>query len=1100
MRYFSKAMLVASAALCLNLSAYSQDISLKINNVTVKEAMERVKKDTGYSFVFSSKDVNTSQRVSVSVSDASIEEVIKQILKGQQGLDYEIQGKKIVLRKTVSSSASQDKKTVSGKVVDANGEPVIGATIMEKGTTNGTITDFDGNFVLNVVDGAQLEVSYVGFKSQDIKAVHGKNLAVTLREDSELLDEVVVVGYGTQLKKNLSSSISKIDTEHLNNSSSPSFESMLQGRAAGVQVTTGSAMGGSTVSIRIRGTSSVSASSEPLYVIDGVPMETGSINESSIGSAVGDYNLQTAGKTNILASINPNDIESLEILKDAAAASIYGSRGANGVVLITTKRGKSGKVNVSTSLNWSISTAAHKPKLLNSKQYIELAQEAWMNSGNDINEFWEKSGVLKDGLTKEQAMNTNTNWVNETLRMGFSQDYNVSISGGSDKLLFYLSGNMKDDKTILIGNHYQKFSARANLESQLNNIFRVGGNMFFTHTNDQQAPISWDGGVGKVTYMLPIWPVYKEDGSYFNLTQDHPVAGVYERDINLQSNQFVGNWFLKAQIMDGFSFRTDIGVNTISNDDFHYKSGDIVWTKRPTSATIIGRRISWNWKNVLNYSKIIDKHNIDVVLAQEMQKNKFHSNTLIGDGFFNSAMTKPQDADIKKPYYIDNEYAFMSFIGRVNYSYKDTYLLSLSMRSDGSSRFAPNKRWGYFPAASLGYTISNENFFKSIKDVVNLLKFRASYGIVGNAEIGNYLYYNSYNTILYNGMTGIVAENIGDPNLGWEETSQLDFGIDVEFLKGRISLTFDYYDKKTKDLLLPYPVSALTGVDKVTRNIGELMNRGFEFSLNTINIENKDFTWTSSLNLAHNKNKVIKLNEKSFVGSGGISNIEVHEGYPVGARLRPIWAGVDPATGEDMYLKLDGTKVLYSEAVKEYGSFKTFASENDKPTGNPYPKISGGFNNSLTYKNWNLSFLFNFAVGMDYNLGMERRSLAAFGSSKYNPYITILDRWQKPGDIASVSKLTTDNIEWTETTETLHRTDFLRLKELTLGYTFPMKGKSIKGLSCYLKGTNLLTFTKAPDSFWDPEWTLTGSPLEQGNGDATAPQARSVILGLKINF
>lgn len=602
--------LFCSIGMVQAVESYAQNarISLKVEEETVADVLKEIEEASEFDFFYNNTQIDLNRRVSVSAQNSDIFTILEDMFAGTK-VRYTVLDKKIILSTELADN-QQKKNVVRGKVLDNNGEPVIGATVMEVGkNANGVVTDIDGNFSIKVESGASLEISFVGYKSQTIEVVAGKTITVTLVEDNEMLDEVVVVGYGTQLKKNLSSSISKVDTELLNNAAAPSFESMLQGRAAGVQVTTGSALGGSAVSIRVRGTSSISASSEPLYVIDGVPIETGSINESLSGD------LQTAGQTNILASLNPNDIASLEILKDAAAASVYGSRGANGVVLITTKRGKAGKVNVSASANLSISTASHKPKLLNSAQYIELAQEAWTNSGNDINDFWEKSGVLKDGLTKEQAMRTNTNWVDETLRMGFSQDYNLSVSGGNDKMLFYISGNMKDDKTILIGNHYQKFSARANLESQLNNIFRVGGNMFFSHTNDEQAPISWDGGVGKVTYMLPIWPVYKEDGSYFNLTKDHPIAGVKERDIILQSNQFVGNWFTKAQIMDGLSFRTDVGVNMVSNDDFHYKSAGIVKTKRPTSATILGRRLSWNWKNVLNYSKVFNKHNLDVVLA-----------------------------------------------------------------------------------------------------------------------------------------------------------------------------------------------------------------------------------------------------------------------------------------------------------------------------------------------------------------------------------------------------------------------------------------------------------------------------------------------------
>lgn len=1097
MKYLYKTMLATLGVLCFSMTSFAQSLQMDLSNVAFKEAVNKIQKETGYTIIYENQDVDPKREVSISMNNGSIDEAIKKLIAGQEGLLYEIQGRNVILKRVLMGNTRGHCK---GHVVDANGQPVISATVKEFGSTNGVATDLEGNFDIEVRENALLEISFVGYEKAEVRASLNGEMKVTLQEDREVLDAVVVVGYGTQLKKNLSSSIAKVNKEDLDNTAAPSFESLLQGRAAGISVTTGSAMGGSTVSIRVRGTSSLSASSEPLYVIDGVPMEGGSISARNIGAEIGDYSLQTSVNTNVLASINPNDIESLEILKDAAAAAIYGSRGANGVVLITTKKGRQGKVNISASANWSVSTATHKPKLLNSQQYLELAQEAWTNSGNSLDTFWEKSGVLVDGLTKEQALATNTDWVDETLQTGFDQDYNVSLTGGSEKLLYYISGNVKDQNTIIKGNHYQKFSTRANLESQLSRVFRIGANMFYAYTNDDQAPVSWDGGVGKVTFMLPIWPVYKDDGSYFKVSGDHPVASVKERKIQLTNHQFIGNWFLKANIAKGLTFRTDAGLQWLNNSDYHFKKGELNWHKRSVAGTNIGRRISWNWNNVLNYSRIFGKHNLDVVLAHEMQKTSYEASALIGEGFFNSAMTMPADADVKKMANSTYEYTFLSFVGRVNYSFRDTYLLSLSLRADASSRFAPNNRWGYFPAVSLGYTMSNEKFFEPLSDVVNFLKIRASYGVVGNAEIGNYAFHNTFKTNTYNGQTGIIYQNIGDPSLGWEETTQLDLGLDLEFLKGRIGLTLDWYDKRTSDLLLPYPVSSLTGVTSVVRNVGEVKNTGFELALNTQNIKTRNFSWDTSFNLAYNKNEVTDLNTDKYLGSSGFST-SVHVGYPLGAKFRAEWGGVDPATGEDIYIDKNGKSLLYSETIAEYGSFTNFANANGKVCGNPCPEFTGGFTNKFTYKNLSFSFMWTFATGQDFDMGILRRSLSPFGNQKYNAYTDLLGRWQKPGDHAKVSKLTTDGVEWSETTETLHRTDYLRLKDVTLSYNIPIKKKGfVKNLNCYIKGVNLVTFTKAPDSYWDPEWAASSIVTEQANFDATAPQALSVIMGVKIDF
>ncbi len=1095
-------------------SIYSQAnrISISADNKSVRDIIMEIEKKTEISFFFNDNLQELDRKITVSLKNRPVYEVLDVSLS-QADLTYqEIKENFVVLipLKKDNNQASLQPTIITGQVSDDSGYPVIGATIVVESTGEGTITDADGKFAIQVPStNATLIISFVGMSTQEISLEGRTQLSVTMESEAIGLEEVVAVGYGTQVKKNLSSSIAKVDAEKLANAPLPSFEGGLQGRAAGVQVTTSSALAGSAIRVRVRGTSSASANSEPLYVIDGIPVESGEISTSQPGQGIGEWNLQTAANTNVLASLNPADIESIEILKDAAASAIYGSRGANGVVLITTKKGKAGKTQVTATASFGLSEPTHRIQLLNAEQYLELSQEAWANAGLPMDRFWQSSGVLPDGLTREEAENTDTDWIDEVLQIGNTQDYNISVTGGNDKTIFYMSGNLKDESSILRGNEYQRFGARMNLEHQLTNRIRVGGKMMLTHINDQQVPTSWAGGVGNVTDMLPIWPVNKEDGSYFNIDENHPVAGVDLRDIHLTSNQILGNYFLKLKIIEGLNFRSEFGANLLFNDDFHYRDGRITSHGRTISSTVIGNRVSWNFKNIVNYKKRIKKHGFDILAAVEAQDFDYRSNSMFGDTYFNSSLVKPADAEVKNASYFETGYSFLSYIGRFNYDFADRYLLSFSFRADGSSRFAENNRWGYFPAGSIGYILSDESFYTPLRNVFNFMKLRASYGIVGNAEIGDHAYYSSYSTTTYNANTGLVLQNLGDDELGWESTAQLNLGITFEAFDGGISGEFDYYNKKTTDLLLPFPVSGMTGVATVTKNVGELSNIGFDILLNTVNVQTDNFRWETNFTFNQNKNEVISLSEELGEGleTGGLfGSRELHVGYAVGVTSMVEWTGVDPATGEDAYLDSDGNEILYSEIINQYGSFNTFYNEHKKPMGNPWPDFTGGIDNRFTYKNWYMNFLFTYAVGMDHWLGELKRTLAAFGSTKVNPHDIVLDRWQQPGDDARVSQLNVQNINWTTTSEQLSRLDYLRLKDLTLGYRFNFQdNRLVRGINCYLKFTNLLTFTKAPEYYWDPEFVGVVQSREANNFGAatdykTAPQAKIYMLGLSVDF
>lgn len=1087
-------------------------ISVSLQDNDLIAAFRTIEQLSEFKFVYDNNDLNKEIALADAYTDKSVYEILKNISVASS-LKFQQRGSNIIVRKEQEKQKIKENvvdQQVTGKITDIDGEELVGVTVQIKGTTKGAITDTNGNYSLTInKPEAVLVFSYIGFLTQEIKVGNQSEIDVVLETDVEQLDEVVIIGYGTQVKRNLSSSISSVDASKIKPAAVNSFESGLQGIAAGVQVTTSSALAGSAVRIRVRGTSSISANSEPLYVIDGIPQESGEISTSQPGGGVGEFNLQQAANTNVLASLNPADIASIEILKDASATAIYGSRGANGVVLITTKSGTAGETKVNVSVSYGISDATNRIDLLNSGQYIRLAQKAWYNSGNNIDDFWEQSGVLVDGLTREQAENTNTNWVDETLQIGHVEDYNVSLSGGSEKTTFFISANLKNQETILRGNEYRRLGTRVNVDHNINNSLKIGGRMMLTNVDDQQVATNWSGGVGNVSEMLPIWPVFKEDGSYFNLTDEHPVAGVDLRDINLRSNQIFGNWYLDYNIIEGLTFRTEFGTSLLFNDDYHFRDGGITSHRRSVSSSVTGSRTSWNWKNMINYRRKIQNHNLDILLAQDMQSFKSTTNFIVGDTYVNSTLRSPQDAAIKNASYFESEYGFLSFIGRINYDMQGKYLASVSLRTDGSSRFADGNRWGYFPAVSVGWVLSDESILLPIKNVFNFLKLKASYGIVGNAEIGDYAFANTYNTLTYNGNAGVQLGNLSDANLSWENTTQLDIGLTWEVLDGRIGGEIDYYRKVTEDLLLPFPVSQMTGVSTVTRNVGELENKGIDLVLNTVNIRNNVFSWETDLNLNYNENIVLSLGNDligdGLSSTGALSSISVFPGYPVGVIEAVEWMGVDPTTGQDTYLNNEGQTLLFEEVIERYGSFDNFWTENRKPMGNPWPKFTGGFENRFTYRKFYTTILFTFSTGQQFTDGYQKQLVQPFGGEKVNPATNILNAWNAPGDIAGQSQLTTQNVRWPESSEFIYDTDFLRLRDLTVGYRTALPKYGIDNLNVYATLSNFWTLTNAPDFFWDPEFTgvvqsRTANNVGAGGAFKQTPQAKTILFGLSVDF
>jgi TonB-linked SusC/RagA family outer membrane protein len=980
--------------------------------------------------------------------------------------------------------------------VSADGEPLPGANVINTTSGSGTLSDFDGNFVLlGLSNGDEIEFSYLGYDSQTIIYSGQLQLNITLLESATELNEVIVTGYGSTIQKNLSSSVSKIRSEDLQNTALPSFEQAIQGRAAGVQIVTGSAMSGSQSKIRIRGANSALASSEPLFVIDGIIIETGAISDrSNSGFFIDD------GGGNLLSSINPNDIQSIEILKDAAATAIYGARGSSGVVLITTKSGASGETKIDVTIDTGISESTRKIDLVNGKEYLMLAQEAWYNSGEDPKLFWQNSGVLVDGLTQAQAQLTNTDWQDQALRQGVAYRANVSASGGDEKTRFFISGNFLEEESIFIGNEYLRLSTRTNLEHKINDDLTIGTKLFFTYIDSSPVPVQ--NGLGKSNQNLPVHPVFKGDGTYFN-PLNNVRASLDSWENNSKSRTFLANWFLDYKLADGLSFRSEYGINSVNNNDNSYLDAIIDNNAEAKAFQGSGSRNSWNFKNLLNYRNKFGKHRLDILAGIESSKNTYQVSNIRGTGFSNSTLKTPQDAAVQESYFNQSAYTFLSILGRVNYDFDGKYLLSVTARRDGSSRFGRNKQWGLFPAVSLGYNISEEPFFDGLKKTVNYLKIRASYGISGNAEIGNYNYASTYSQANYNGANGITLANVGDDELGWESAYQTNLGLSLQMFDGKFRLDVDVYEKLTKDLLLPYPVSVVSGVTSVTTNLGEIENKGIEAMVGVTILENDDFTWDAELTYAWNTNKVLNIGDNpEGIDIPGFGTTSIYIGMPIGIQTIPIWAGVDPASGQDMYQTLDGRNLTIAEGVKEFGSVGNFLNSNRVPFGNPYPDFTGGFSSRLTYKNWSVSTLWNFSVGQTYIASGEQiQGKFAYGSMNITPLRSQLGRWRNPGDITRVAQVTTAPTTYGRTSEYVSEIDYLRMRDLTIAYRFNIDGSTLlKSVDLYAKFTNFLTFTNAPGSMYDPENYVRGGNLNLMDKWKQVPQAKTVNLGINIKL
>ncbi len=1137
-----KKILVLSIMLTVGACCWAQSIQLKLNNVTVKKAMTELKQKSGYSFVYETSDLDTNKKVNVDAENAK--DAIAQILQGQN-VTYEIQGKNVVVqRKNANNTkANQGKKrTVKGTVKDNNGEPVIGATIMESGTKNGTVTDADGNFVIEIASDSKLDITSIGYKSQTVKPSATGTTSVSLSEDSNLLDDVVVVGYGTQRKKLITGSTVHVTADDIAAVNAVDAFGALQSQASGMNIVMNSGQPGEGYKVTIRGMGTA-GSNTPLYVVDGVP-----------GANIDD--------------LSPNDIESIDVLKDAASSAIYGARASNGVILVTTKKGKAGghvQVSFDGYMGWQ-NPNTNDVTPLNAKQYMEINDKAYQIQGVATYD-WQKL------IPKQYAQIMNgtwngTNWLEETtIHNAPIHNASLSISGGSEISRFAL-GFTKFHQTGTIGApadpKYDRYTVRLNSDYSLikkkgRDILKIGENATFSATDKRGVSVGgiYGNSIRNLLAMSPLLPAYNDEGGYyeykdiqadawdFSAEMANPLAQMkydngfgYTKVYRLQTN-----FFLEFSPIKDLTYRASAGWLYRHREGRSYVPVYELSSKKSNPNDDVSQNqsysVRWSLENTLNWVKSFDKHNIDVLLGQSVEKwgygngvNVTNSNSLFPGSFDHAYIA---NANVVDPSLTsiggspEAQGALSSFFGRVNYNYDETYLLSLVLRSDGSSNFARGHRWGYFPSVSAGWVISNEKFMESTKAWMDFLKIRASWGQNGNCNISNFQYLATialddpyYFNNKDNPALGAYPNILPNEDVKWETSEQLDFGFDARFLNNRLGVAFDWYKKTTKDWLVRAPMLLSYGTNAPYVNGGDIENKGYEIQLNWNDKIGKDFRYSVSANFSHNKNEVTRLANSEGIIHGGSNAIaqntaelyRIQVGYPIGyfwgyemegiiQNEKQLQEYLDRNCSGDKANSLQGESLQPGDVMFKdvNGNGKIDKGDDDKTMiGDPNPDFTLGLNINISYKG------FDFALNGYGSFGQQvAKSYRQFSDHPDDNYCTDVytkywtgegstNRYPRfsDGKTANMSEISRVWIE---------DADFFKISRISLGYDFKRLYSKLPVQKCrlYVALSNFFTFTGY--SGMDPEVGFgNGASWASGIDCGYYPSARSWQVGLNINF
>ena len=1101
-----KILLALFLGFAISFTASAQKVTINLQQVKLEKVFDAITQQTRLDVAYSRPTVNPDQIVSIRANDEELSEVLTRLLAGTDVV-FEIGDKKIYLKKGTPDSAPAQKdklKDISGIILDANGEPVIGASILEKGTTNGGITDMDGKFALTVKEGAVLQVSYIGYQTQEVKA--SQAVRITMKEDAELLDEVVVVGYGISKKSDITGAVASVKGDLLSKQPVGDVGQALQGRLAGVSVTAQSGSPGAAPTIRIRGIGTVN-DSEPLYVVDGMSVSS-------------------------IAYLNPNDITSIEVLKDASASAIYGSRGANGVVLITTKTGKVGKTTVNFSSYYGVQKAINNLDLMTGQEWYDFQVK--------VNETRAKAIDLS-----KANRNISTNWVDEITRAAAIQNYYMDISGGQGGITYTASAGYFGQEGTIKGSDYERLSLRLNAENKINKIFTIGTNLStslstrYTVTEGNEA----FSIMSTAMRMEPIVPVKNEDGSWgsspFTDTYN-AVAQIEFINTKRKSLDLVGAFYGMVNFTPDINFKTSFGADIRRIDDYDFTPQYEVSAGQKTAESVVSRGsisyLNWLWENILTYNKVFkEKHNIKIMAGYTVESTRNENFTASKNGVPAGSdklhyLDAAQNVNSAKANGMAWESSMISYLGRANYSYDDRYLATASVRVDGSSKFGKDNRFATFPSFSLAWKLSNEKFFEKLNAKwIDLIKIRGGWGQIGNQNIGNYLFQNRLTSAAQYQYTygrpeevyqGITAIAVGNPNIKWETTESTNVGLDLALLKS-LSLTVDFYSKTTKDMLLTEPIPAHLGYESgPVTNVGSVRNRGLELSAQWQGQLAKDLYITVGGNIATVDNEVLSLGTGSALSGGVLYNRGNATRTQVGSSIGRFWGlktnglvqteeqlaevkKIQPnaGLGDRIFLDLNGYE---ADGKTLTGKPDGKLDEADKQfIGSPIPDFTYGFNISLAYKGFDLSAFFE---GVHGNEIFNGNRVYTYGTNSiYQKNRAVLNAWTPENRNTNIARINGD-----DNNDNMRISDFyiedgsyLRFKNIQLGYTFPVslvRKALVQHLRIYISAQNLFTITNYSGA--DPEiGQLTSTDyLSRGFDHGTYPQARTITGGFSLTF
>ncbi len=1051
---------------------YSQDtkISLDMKNSTIEKVLQTIEEKSDYYFLYNSRLIDVDRKVSVRVRNAAISAVLKKLFKSEN-VNYEVKGTQIILSPkemygritAVAEMMQRQKKTITGTVVDAAGIPIIGANILEEGTSNGTVTDVDGKFSLRVEDNATIRVSYIGYLEQSIPTAGKSVFNITLLEDTKSLEEVVVIGYGVVRKSDLTGSVSSVSNKQFKDQPVKRVEDILQGRTPGVEVTTLSGMPGHGIKVRVRGTTSINKSSDPLYVVDGIVSSSG------------------------LEGLNPTDIQSIEVLKDASATAIYGSRGANGVVLVTTRRGEEGlsQINFETSLG--VHTLMKRYDVMNAYEYATA-----------LNDIWGNTTVSAADLEAYKNGTKGIDWQDIMTRTGVSQDYTLTMSGGNKTARYLVSGNVLDWDAIFINSKFKRYNFRANIDADVKPWLNVSARLNAARVHYHNP----GGSLMEAINYSPAMEMKNEETGVYNMDPYNAVdANPYgNKMVNVYDNfRYLvnANITLLFKLRPGLTLSVQGGYNYAHNPNYSFTSALYRPSQIPNASNSSGMNNYWQNTTNLTYQKSLGNHNLVATAVWEISNNQYAGLWGTGSNLTNESVGYWNLANGGTLTTGNNysEESIASGLGRVMYNYDNRYFVTGTFRADGSSKFQGDNKWGYFPSASVAWDAAREAFMAD-QDLFQQMKFRASYGITGNQAIDRYSTLGMLSSTSYGWGTpspyaGYWGNTFATPNVSWEKTYQYDLGADLSILQGKVNVTLDWFLKQSKDLLFQKSVPMYNGGGSFWVNQGEVKNSGFELGITAYPLkEGGAVNWETGFNGTYLKNEIVDLAGQDFIldavysNYGGAMQI-MKPGYPYGSFYLYQWEGFNDS-GANLYRAADGTLTTSPTADDQY------------ITGQASPKFTLGWNNMIHWKNWTLNVFLNGAFGAS-RLNMTRYALASMtGMFRFitlrDAYFQGWDKVSNKADAMFPSHTNSDNKYYGNSTFWLEDASFVKLKNISVAYTLPKAVTRSFDLQFSVSAQNVYTLTKYTGM--DPETYNAYNGLDYGS----YPVPRTVTFGAKLTF